>query len=87
MSETTYVYIYAGANNEAKGFDKAPSTDAALKIYGIEFIRDETTAIDASLNDNGQRTNDSGYTIDGKKLNGEPTKKGIYIYNGKKVKK
>ena len=48
---------------------------------------DDTTAIDASLNDNGQRTNDSWYTIDGVKLNGEPTKKGIYIYNGKKVKK
>ena len=27
------------------------------------------------------------YSIDGEKLNGEPKKKGIYIYNGKKVKK
>ena len=25
------------------------------------------------------------YTIDGRKMNGKPTKKGIYIYNGKKV--
>ena len=31
--------------------------------------------------------NDSWYTIDGKKLNGEPTAKGIYIYKGKKVVK
>ena len=88
VSETTYVYIYAGAANEAKGFGTTnDAEDAALKIYGIEFIRDETTAIDASLNDNGQRTNDSWYTIDGVKLNGEPTKKGIYIYKGKKVKR
>ena len=88
VSGTACVYIYAGAANEAKGFGTTnDAEDAALKIYGIEFIRDETTAIDASLNDNGQRTNDSWYTIDGKKLSGEPTKKGIYIRNGKKVVK
>ena len=46
-----------------------------------------TTGIGAPLNDNGQMTNDSWYTIDGKKLNGEPTKKGVYIIKGKKVKK
>ncbi|MBQ4484318.1 MAG: leucine-rich repeat domain-containing protein [Prevotella sp.] len=88
VSETTYVYIYAGAANEAKGFGTTNATDdAALKIYGIEFERGETTAIDASLNENGKMTNDSWYTIDGVKLNGEPTKKGIYIYKGKKVKR
>ena len=48
---------------------------------------DDTTAIDASLNDNGKMTNDSWYTIDGVKLQGEPTKKGVYIYKGKKVKR
>ena len=88
VSETTYVYIYAGAANEAKGFGTTnDAEDAALKIYGIEFERGETAGVGASLNDNGQRTNDRWYTIDSVKLNGEPTKKGIYIYNGKKVKK
>ena len=47
VSETTFVAIYAGANNEAKGFGTTNATeDAALKIYGIEFERGETTAID-----------------------------------------
>ena len=46
---------------------------------------DATTGFDASLNDNGQMKNDSWYTIDGKKLSGEPAKKGIYLRNGKKV--
>ena len=87
VTEETFVYIYAGVSNEAKGFGKASSTDAALKIYGIEFLRDETTAIGASLNDNGKMINDSYYSIDGVKLQGEPTKKGIYIYKGKKVKR
>lgn len=31
--------------------------------------------------DNGA---DTWYTIDGRKLSGKPTKKGIYIQNGKK---
>ena len=87
VSETTYVYIYAGAANEAKGFGAPASGDAALKIYGIEFIRDNTpTGID-----NGQFTidnsDDAWYSLDGKKLNGEPTKKGVYIRNGKKIVK
>ena len=49
-------------------------------------IGDGTTAID-----NGQLTIDNWagaeewYTIDGRKLNGKPTKKGLYINNGKKT--
>jgi hypothetical protein len=41
------------------------------------------------LNDNGEMINDkaseSWYTIDGRKLSGKPTKKGIYIHNGRAV--
>jgi hypothetical protein len=29
-------------------------------------------------------TNDSWFTLDGVKLDGKPTKKGLYIYKGKK---
>ena len=35
--------------------------------------------------DNEQLTNGDWYTIDGVKLNGKPTEKGIYIVNGRKV--
>jgi hypothetical protein len=36
--------------------------------------------------DNGELTMDnSWYTIDGKKLNGKPTQKGLFINNGRKV--
>ena len=41
------------------------------------------------LNDNGQMINDKArnewYTIDGRKLNAKPSKKGVYIHNGKKT--
>ena len=46
---------------------------------------DETTGIDASLKDNEPQTDDYYYSIDGQRLQGKPTKKGIYIKNGKKV--
>jgi hypothetical protein len=29
-------------------------------------------------------TSDEWYTIDGRKLNGKPAKRGMYIHNGKK---
>lgn len=52
-----------------------------------EYTGEVPTGIGASLNDNGKMTNDSYYSIDGKKLSGEPTKKGLYIHKGKKVVK
>ena len=48
---------------------------------------DSTTEIGASLNDNGQWINDNFYSIDGRKLQGEPKQKGIYIHRGKKMVK
>lgn len=43
-----------------------------------------TTGIE-ELVDKRMNTNDSWYTIDGRKLQGAPTGKGLYIRNGKKV--
>ena len=47
-----------------------------------------TTGETMPLNDNGEMINDKAhegwFTIDGRKLNGVPTKKGIYIHNGNK---
>lgn len=43
-------------------------------------------ATDIQSMDNGKWTMDnSWYTIDGRKLNGKPAKKGMYIHNGKKA--
>ena len=85
VSSESLVYIYAGTSAEAKGLNATSSTDAALKIYGIEFLRDDATSIEK--NNRETITNNDWYSIDGKKLNGEPTKKGVYIVNGKKVVK
>ena len=44
---------------------------------------DEATGIRSI--DNERTTNGDWYTIDGVKLNGKPTEKGVYIVNGRKV--
>jgi len=48
-------------------------------------IDDNPTAIDNVQWSMVNGQSDSWYTIDGRKLDGKPTKKGLYIYNGKKV--
>ena len=52
-----------------------------------EYTGEVPTGIGTTLNDNGKMTNDNYYSIDGVKLSGEPTKKGLYIHKGKKVVK
>ena len=52
------------------------------------YFTERNTGIATDLHqvtsDKSQVTSDEWYTIDGRKLNGMPTKKGIYIQNGKK---
>lgn len=51
--------------------------------FSIEFEDDGTTGIRTI--DNGPTDNDSWYSLDGRKFNGKPTAKGVYINNGKKI--
>ena len=72
--------------NAFRGFfalsTEAPETTASANII-IDWGDGETTAIEGV--DNGQLTADGWYTLQGVKLDGKPTEKGIYIINGKKV--
>ena len=55
---------------------------AGTRSISIVF-GDGTTGIEAI--DNGQLTIDNWYDLNGRRLQGKPTKKGVYIQNGKKV--
>jgi hypothetical protein len=52
----------------------------------LNFGDDETTGI-ISVHDSGFMVNgsDAWYTLDGRKLDGKPTRAGVYINNGKAV--
>lgn len=53
----------------------------------FNFTDDEPTAITSQEMVNGQcaTANDVWYTLDGRRINGKPSEKGIYINNGKKI--
>lgn len=53
-------------------------------MYSIGDGNDGSTAIDATLIDNEETTNDDWYDLQGRRIQ-KPTKAGIYIVNGKKM--
>lgn len=93
---TTY-YAF-GKQNGKEAFYKVPisgytpsANKAVLKVGSWEFfgakemieIHTGVTGIESI--ENGTIVNDNYYTIDGKLVKGQPTQKGIYVVNGRKV--
>ncbi|KWW26630.1 MAG: Uncharacterized protein AUK63_2566, partial [bacterium P3] len=56
-----------------------------LTAFNIDFGDDETTGIISTTNDTNDTNSDAWYSLDGVRLNGKPSAKGVYINNGKKV--
>ena len=59
---------------------------AGVRAFNLNFGDDEATGI-ISVHDSGFMVNgsDAWYTLDGRRLDGVPTAKGLYIHGGKKV--
>jgi len=72
---------------QLKGDLKAQAASSnGVKAFRLNFGEDETTSIrlvDSSSVD--EKGSDCYYMLDGRRLNGRPTEKGIYILNGKKI--
>ena len=63
--------------------DMAPT--AGARMLSLEFY-DDATAIREKVKVNSEKfATAEWYTLDGRKLQGRPTKKGLYLLNGKKV--
>ena len=67
--------------------DEAPWVQQGSQPMLKIFVPDNgiSTGIDNGQRSKGIGQKDGWYTIDGRKLNGKPAKKGIYINNGKKA--
>ena len=57
------------------------------RMYFEEDSSEATIISPAEIKEIAERADAAWYTLDGRKLNAKPTKKGLYIYKGKKVKK
>ena len=66
------------------GEDGAQSSTRQLTAFNIGF-GDEVTGIRSLTPDPSRRGEGSIYTLDGRKLEGKPSKAGLYIHGGKKV--
>ncbi|MBR5633776.1 MAG: leucine-rich repeat protein [Prevotella sp.] len=68
--------------------EKYKSTDGWKNFKNIVEIEiDGIEGIYSDENNREMKTDNRWYSVDGVKLNGEPTQKGVYIVNGKKVVK
>ena len=82
------------ANNEAsymKGFraffQLKSEVAAQASAFNINFSDGETTGIQPirNMTNENVQTDGNTYTLDGRRVNGQPTVKGVYIKNGKKI--
>jgi len=82
---------YVGVPNQARALTRsAAATDEELPssiTVRLVGANGQTTAIGTIDTKTGEMTFDSEawYTLDGVRLSGKPTKKGLYINNGKKI--
>ena len=54
------------------------------KLFKHIVEMEDTGISSATLNDKAEKTNDEWYDLNGCRLNGQPTRKGVYIQKGKK---
>ena len=82
---------YDGEYGIDEGFGGMESYDYyyLYKVLISPTAMTPTTVDAARLNDKGQMINDKGrdgwYTLDGRRLDGKPAEKGVYLWNDKKV--
>ena len=92
--------IMLGANNElgysnnerslkcfrAHFYVKSDGSEQAARAFVLDFD-DETTSLSEELRVKSEEfaTAAEWYSLDGRKLTGKPTQKGVYIVNGKKI--
>ena len=80
-------YVGTSAPAPARRMTRSASGDDLPASITVRLVsrNGETTAIGEIDTKTGKMTFDSWYTLDGVKLSGKPTKKGIYINNGRKI--
>ena len=79
-----YTLSEAGAIGANKAYLRLP-TSALSSSARLTMEFGDATGVDEMRNENGERINDAWYTVNGVRLSGKPTRKGLYIFKGKKT--
>ena len=67
------------------GITAGNQPNSAVRAFVLNFDVNEQTGITTTNYTNFSNSDNAWYTLDGRKLSGKPTAKGLYINNGKKV--
>ena len=80
-------YKFAGTLNPNKAHLEItpPPAQSAPAFFGFGGSGENTTAINAPESHASTELSGDYYTLDGRKLQGKPTQKGIYVRNGRKI--
>jgi len=86
MTIGTHRAYFQLADGITAGEPVSGSNAKLIRAFNLNFGDDEATGI-ISVHDSGFMVNgsDAWYTLDGRRLDGQPTAKGLYIHGGKKV--
>ena len=69
----------------AGGNEHGDDVEDGVRAFVLNFGDDEATGIITTNFTNSTNSSNEWYTLDGRKLDGQPTAKGLYIHGGKKV--
>ena len=69
----------------AGGNEHGDDVEDGVRAFVLNFGDDEATGIITTNFTNSTNSSNEWYTLDGRRLDGQPTQRGIYINNGKKV--
>ena len=84
-SSNTLTWPKTGARIGAfRAYFELGSNGTGVRGFSLSFGDDEATGI-VTMSDVRSQMSDVWYSLDGKKLDGVPTRKGLYIKNGRKV--
>ena len=79
-----YTLSQNGAIGANKAYLRLP-TDALSNGARLTMEFGDATGVGEMRNEKGEMRNGAWYTVNGVKLSGKPTRKGLYIFNGKKT--
>ena len=85
---TSGTLVYPSAVGNMKGFRGyflMHDAAAGARAFVINFGDGETTGIQPIRMENGTTPAEGTYDLSGRRIQGQPTQKGVYIQNGKKV--
>ena len=79
-----YTLSEAGAIGANKAYLRLP-TSALSSSARLTMEFGDATGVGEMRNEKGEMRNDAWYTVNGVRLSGKPTRKGLYIFKGKKT--